>query len=107
MPRIYLHSIQRDFAPTEVLPEPAYLGRHGGKGRLTYFDCGCNGRKWMRISRLSWMRVVPFFRLYRCLHCGLRVFRPRVQQRGLYSAVYMPPRSLPPTDASRALRHHA
>lgn len=91
MSRIYIHSNHRDFAPTQFQPEPAYLGRCLKPGRLTYLDCGCNSKKWMRISRLFWMRLVPFFRHYKCLNCGLRVFRPRIQQRGLYSAVYMNP----------------
>jgi hypothetical protein len=100
MSTIYIHSTGRDFAPTQYLPEPAYLGRCLKPGKLTYFDCGCNGKKWMRVSRLFWMRVVPFFRHYKCLHCGLRVFRPRVQQRGIYSAVYIEPTPILPRRAT-------
>jgi hypothetical protein len=104
MAQIYLHSVQCDFAPTQVLPEPTYLGRRLQQGSLTCLDCGCGCRKWIRVPRLFWMRVVPFFRLYRCLHCGLRVFRPRVQQRGLYATVYMPSRPAPPRVVSRTAR---
>lgn len=96
MSTIFIHSPQVDFAPTQYLPEPAYLGRCVRPGRLTYFDCGCERKRWMRISRTSWMRAVPFFRQYKCLHCGLRVFRLRIQQRGIYSSVYMNPHPLPP-----------
>jgi hypothetical protein len=96
MSKVYVHSVHRDFQQTQVLPEPAYLGRCVRPGKMMFLDCGCDHQKWLRVRRLLWMRLVPSFRFYHCLHCGARVFRPRIRQRGLYSTVYMPPRSIDP-----------
>lgn len=90
MPSIYLHSRRSDFAPTERMTEAAYLGR-SARSPLAWIGCGCGRARLLRIPRSPWMRLLPLFRLYQCLACGVRVLRPRTRQRGVYSAVYLAP----------------
>lgn len=90
MPTIYLHSRRSDFAPTERLSQAAYLG-HCMRPAIAWFGCGCRQPKLLRIPRSPWMRLLPLFRLYQCLACASCVLRPRTRQRGIYSAVYLPP----------------
>lgn len=95
---VYLHSTRADFADTRRLPEADYLGRCLRPGPLKLFGCGCGSgsAKLVRIGRSAWMRLLPFFRLYRCLACGHRVLRTRTRQRVAYGSVYMPPAPLQP-----------
>lgn len=88
--RTYLHSRRSDFADTQRLPEAAYLGRLLRPAALAWLGCGCAQPRLLRIPRAAWMRLLPCFRLYQCLACGLRVLRTRTRQRGVYSAVYLP-----------------
>jgi hypothetical protein len=99
---VYVHSAARDFAETQRMPEAAYLGRLPDGAKLALFGCGCGKARLTRISRTPWMRVLPLFRLYRCLDCGAKVFRVRVRQRIVYGAVYLPP---PPIRPARANQH--
>lgn len=93
---IYLHSPSSDFAETQRLSEWAYLGRHlRAEQPLRLVGCGCADARLVRIGRSRWMRLVPTFRLYRCLACGAKVLRTRFRQRGVYGAVYLPPAPLP------------
>lgn len=93
MGRIYLHSAGSDFANTQRLPPAEFLGRpiEQQTGALTLFTCGCGKHGLVRIPRASWMRSIPFLRLYQCSLCGTRVLRPRIRQRHAYGAVYLPP----------------
>lgn len=89
--KVYLHSAQSEFAPTQSLPEAAYLGRVvGGPSPLRFARCGCTKSGLARIARAPWMRLVPLLRHYVCVACGARVLRLRVRQRYPYGSVYLP-----------------
>lgn len=89
MSKIYVDSIRRDALQKQLPPEPAYLGQCMRPERLMYLECGCIGNSWLRVPRSFWMHLIPFFRLYRCLHCGTRVFRPKIRPRRVSSAGHM------------------
>lgn len=97
MPAVYLHSTRADFAETQRLPVSSYLGSTLRSGDLRLFSCGsgCGKAELTRITRRPWMRLLPYFRLYVCLGCGLRVLRTRMRQRPVYTGpVYLPARPL-------------
>jgi hypothetical protein len=100
--QVYIHSLTREFADTEIQPAGQYLGRSlGANGVLRLIGCACGPRGLVRIRRAAWMRVFPGFRQYRCLACGARIFRPRLRDRLGYGALYVEPAPLPPSSASR------
>jgi hypothetical protein len=89
--KVYLHSVRCEFAPTESMPEAAYLGRMVGKhAPLGFVRCGCTKSALLRVSRSPWMRLLPFLRQYLCTECGARVLRLRTRQRYPYGSVYLP-----------------
>jgi hypothetical protein len=107
---IYLHSSRSDFAETQRMPEAAYLGRLLDLGQLKVLGCGCGAAKLVRIGRSPWMRLLPYFRLYRCFSCGCRVLRARTRQRIFYGAARMlpaAPLSAPLAQSRRAYVRHS
>lgn len=93
MRAVYLHSPRSDFAETQRMPVSSYLGRKLQPGNLRLFSCGsgCGKLELTRITRRPWMRLLPYFRLYVCLACGMRVLRTRIRQRPVYTGpVYLP-----------------
>lgn len=83
---VFIHSWHGDFAKTKIVSESEYLGRAARRQdpKLLLLGCGCGARHLYRVRRPSWMRVIPMFRLYRCVRCGADVFRPRTGQRRHY-----------------------
>jgi hypothetical protein len=106
MRAIYLHSIHRDFADTERLPEPVYLGRRIRRSELKLLACGCEQPALARIRRAFWMRLTIFLRHYLCRACGNRVLRTWVKQRAAYCAIYLPPRPASPDLTTRLRKHY-
>lgn len=98
---VYMHSASRDFSETQRLPEALYLGRFPERTSLVFFHCACENPNLTRIGRAPWMRVLPFFRLYRCLACGSKVYRIRARQRTAYGAVYPSAPPAPSTPSSK------
>lgn len=105
MPAIYLHSVRRDFADTQRVPEAAYLGRRLRRSSLKLLVCGCAQPRLVRICRSAWMRPIVFLRHYLCRGCGDRVLRPKIRERAVYSAVYLPAQPAN-FELARTLRNH-
>jgi hypothetical protein len=61
-----------------------------GNDPLRLFRCGCESSRLARIRRKSWMRLLPYFRLYKCRECGSRVLRPRIQVDSYVVHGYLP-----------------
>ena len=90
MTRVFIHSWHGDFARTQWVSEMDYLGRAvtTPAPALKFFQCGCGcGTAHLkRIRRPLWMRLIPCFRLYRCMRCRAEVMRPRTRPRRCYVA---------------------
>jgi hypothetical protein len=69
----------------------AYLGRTRPwcYAPQKFWDCGCGGAQLVRISRATWMRLIPGTGQYYCRCCGSAVLRPKLRQRVPYESVYL------------------
>ncbi len=88
--RFHLHAPDSGFADTQPLSDAA----HARRNTLKFFHCDCSAAPLVRIVRPAWMRLLPLFRLYRCLDCGARVLRVRRPTQTVYGARYLPARPL-------------
>jgi hypothetical protein len=80
--KVYVHSWHADFARTQPMPDyPGEDKAAPAQRWMCLFGCGCGKNALARIARAPLMRLMPFFRLYRCTKCGGKVFRSRIRQR--------------------------